>query len=201
MADTSRLALALCVLLTACNNTSDLAPVSPTTPWQLSVSTAPPASAPATARATPRQYALPDDPALPWHGETADIDPMHRYFLSELIDIAERRNSGTRIAWAQARQAAIGVGIARAAFLPELTASVLGGYQHVASPFPTNLVPKGYITADAQKVLPELAIKYLLVDFGGRREAAEQGARQLSFAANVSFTAVHQRLILEVARA
>ena len=108
-----------------------------------------------------------------------------------------RRNSQTRIAWEQARQAAIGVGIARAAFLPELTASALGGYQHIASPFPTNLVRKGCITADAQEVLPELAIKYLLIDFGGGRE----GAEQLSFAANVAFTGADQRLILQVARA
>ena len=50
-------------------------------------------------------------------------------------------------------------------------------------------------------MLPELAIKYLLIDFGGGREASEQGAEQLSFAANVAFTGVHQRLILQVARA
>ena len=92
------------------------------------------------------------------------------------------------------------MGITRAAYLPEITASALGGYQHIASPFPTNLVSRGYITANAQEVFPELAIKYLLIDFGGR-EAAEQGAQQLSFAANVGFTAAHQKLILAVAQA
>jgi outer membrane protein TolC len=133
--------------------------------------------------------------------EQSGIDVGHRYSLTELIDIAQRRNKETRIAWEQARQAAIGVGISRAAFLPEITVSALGGYQHIASPFPTNLVRKGYITAEAQEVFPELAIRYLLVDFGGGREAAERGAEQLSFAANVAFTAAHQRLILAVARA
>ena len=93
------------------------------------------------------------------------------------------------------------MGIARAAFLPEITASALGGYQHIASPFPARLVPQGYITANAQEIFPELAIKYLLIDFGGGREAAEQSAKQLSFAANVAFTGAHQRLILAVARA
>ncbi len=193
-----RLGPILCILLAACNDTRDLAPASPATPWQLSVNTAPQAS---PAAASARRYGLPSDPALPWPGEPADIDPAHRYSLLELIDMAERRNSETRLAWEQARQAAIGVGIARAAFLPEITASALGGYQHIASPFPTNLVRKGYITADAQEVLPELAIKYLLIDFGGGREAAERGAEQLSFAANVAFTGAHQRLILQVARA
>ena len=201
MADPRRLALVLCALLAACNDTRDLAPLSPTTPWQLSVNTASDPSEAAPAGAAAKRYSLPSDPALPWPGEPSEIDPAHRYSLSELIDIAQRRNSQTRIAWEQARQAAVGVGIARAAFLPELTASALGGYQHIASPFPTNLVRKGYITADAQEVLPELAIKYLLIDFGGGREAAEQGAEQLSFAANVAFTGAHQRLILQVAQA
>jgi hypothetical protein len=79
--------------------------------------------------------------------------------LAELIDIAERRNQTTRIAWEQARQAAIDVGIARAALLPVLTASALGGYQRVATPFPSNLVPKGYITANIEEILPTLAIE------------------------------------------
>ena len=201
MADPRHLVPVLCALLAACNDTRDLAPANPVTPWQISVDTAQPADAPASAGALARRYALLNNPAPPWPGEPADIDPAHRYSLPELIDIAQRRNSQTRIAWEEARQAAIGVGIAHAAFLPEVTASALGGYQHIASPFPTNLVSKGYITADAQEVLPELAIRYLLIDFGGGREAAEQGAKQLSFAANVAFTGAHQRLILQVARA
>jgi outer membrane protein len=195
VAELGRLLLTACVLLTACNDTRDLAPPAPDAPWPISITTDPPHAA-----ATPRRFDLPRDPALPWPDEAAAIDPSHRYALAELIDIAQRRNKDTRIAWEQARQAAIGVGIARAAFLPEITASALGGYQHIASPFPTNLVRRGYITANAQEVFPELAIKYLLIDFGGGREAAERGAEQLSFAANVSFTAAHQRLILSVAR-
>ena len=182
-----------CVLLASCNDTGGLAPSSAETPWQIS-------EAPAVPTA-PRDFALPHERSLPWSEGPAAIDPSHRYTLAELIDIAQRRNKDTRIAWEQARQAAIGVGIARAAFLPEITASALGGYQHIASPFPTRLVPRGYITADAQEIFPELAIKYLLIDFGGGREAAEQSARQLSFAANVAFTGAHQRLILAVARA
>ena len=185
-----------CAWLVACNDTRDLAPAAVDMPLQI------PAASEDAPTGDAHRYALPHDASLPWPGTaSADaIDPAHPYGLTELIDIAQRRNKDTRIAWEQARQAAIGVGIARAALLPEITASALGGYQHVASPFPTNLVRRGYITADAQEVFPELAIKYLLVDFGGGRRAAEQGARQLSFAANVAFTAAHQRLILLVAR-
>ena len=86
----------------------------------------------------------------------ADIDPNHVYSLVELIDIAQRRNPATRVAWEQARQAAINVGIARAAYLPALTASALAGYEHLAFPFPSNLVPPGFVTFNAQEVCPQL---------------------------------------------
>lgn len=101
----------------------------------------------------------------------AEVSPGQRYSLAELIDIAERRNKATRIAWEQARQAAIRVGIAQAAFLPVLTAGAIGGYQRIAAPFPSDLVPRGFITANTEEVLPTLAISYLLFDFGARQAA------------------------------
>ena len=130
----------------------------------------------------------------------ADIDPSHVYSLVELIDIAQRRNPATRVAWEQARQAAINVGIARAAYLPALTASAVAGWEHFVTPFPSNLVPQGFIIFNAQEVIPQLAVNYLLLDFGGRAAAVE-AAGQLSIAGNVAFTAAHQQLIFNVARA
>jgi outer membrane protein len=130
----------------------------------------------------------------------ADIDPGHVYSLVELIDIAQRRNPATRVAWEQARQAAIDVGIARAAYLPALTVSALAGYEHVVTPFPTNIAPQGFITFNAQEVFPQLTVKYLLFDFGGRAAVVE-AAGQLSIAGNAAFTAAHQQLIFNVARA
>ena len=130
----------------------------------------------------------------------ADIDPNHVYSLVELIDIAQRRNPATRVAWEQARQAAINVGIARAAYLPALTASAVAGWEHFVAPFPSNLVPQGFIIFNAQEFIPQLAVNYLLLDFGGRAAAVE-AAGQLSIAGNVAFTAAHQQLIFNVARA
>ena len=176
--------LAACLLVTGCNDTRDLAPSTPDTPWPV-----PASAAPTSTEIAPVSTATPDQ-----------INPARRYTLAELIDIAERRNHATRIAWEQARQAAINVGIAQAAFLPALTASAIGGYQHVTGPFPSNLVPRGFITANIQEFLPTLAINYLLLDFGGR-EAAVNAARQLSVAANVTFNRAHQKLIFDVARA
>src|SRR5262249_5029986 len=90
--------------------------------------------------------------------------------------------------------------IARAAYLPALTASAITGWEHFATPFPSNLVPQGFIVFNAQEVIPQLAVNYLLLDFGGR-SAAVEAAGQLSIAGNVAFTAAHQQLVFNVARA
>jgi hypothetical protein len=55
-------------------------------------------------------------------------------------------------------------------------------------PFPSNLVPQGFITFNAQEVYPQVAFDYLLLDFGGRAAAVE-AAKQLSIAGNADFTA------------
>jgi outer membrane protein len=193
-----RITLAGLVLLSACNDTRDLAPASPDTPWQLKVSgEAPIAGAPGGVGA--RRFAVPENTAVQLPSP-AVIDPNHVYSLVELIDIAQRRNPTTRIAWEQARQAAINVGIARAAYLPALTASAIAGWEHFVGPFPSNLVPQGYIAFNAQEFIPQLTINYLLLDFGGRAAAVE-AAGQLSIAGNAAFTAAHQQLIFNVARA
>ncbi|MBV8122363.1 MAG: TolC family protein [Alphaproteobacteria bacterium] len=176
--------LLACLWVLGCNDTRDLAPATPDVPWAI-----PPAAVPTF------QEVDPVSPTAP-----ADINPDHQYSLAELIDIAERRNQATRIAWEEARQAAINVGIAKAALLPALTASAIGGYQRAALPIPSNLVPQGFFTANIEEVLPTLTISYLLLDFGGRK-ATINAARQLSVAANVTFTQAHQKLIFDVAKA
>jgi outer membrane protein len=193
-----RIAFTGFVLLGACNDTRDLAPASPDTPWQFEPSKeAPTAPAPAAVKA--RRFAVPENTAVQLP-TPADIDPNHVYSLVELIDIAQRRNPATRVAWEQARQSAINVGIARAAYLPALTASAVAGWEHFVTPFPSNLVPQGFIIFNAQEAIPQLAVNYLLLDFGGRAAAVE-AAGQLSIAGNVAFTAAHQQLIFNVARA
>jgi outer membrane protein len=192
-----RSALSGCALLCACNDTADLAPPSPDTPPQFEPSTKAP-SAPAAAGAA-RRFTVPENTAVQLPSP-ADIDPNHVYALVELIDLAQRRNPATRVAWEQARQAAINVGVARAAYLPALTASAIVGWEHAVFPFPSNLVPQGFITANAQEAFPQLTVNYLLLDFGGRAAAVE-AATQFSIAENVAFTAAHQQLIFNVARA
>src|SRR6202007_790654 len=163
-----RSALAGCALLGACNDTRDLAPASPDTPWQFEPSKeSPTAPAPASGG---RRLVVPENTAVqlpsPAHGDT-----NHVYSLVELIDIAQRRNPATRVAWEQARQAAINVGISRAAYLPAPTASAVPGWEHFVTPFPSNLVPQGFIIFNAQEAIPQLAVNYLLLDFGTRAAA------------------------------
>ena len=202
----------LLLLACSCNDTRDLAPASPESPWRTAVTVrgAPPDTASPhapqsalTSGAVAGRYNLPKDPALPWPDDHPAIDGAHDYSLVELIDIAQRSNKQTRIAWEQARQAAIQVGMSRAAYLPEITIDALGGYQRSVTPFPTNLgnfSNKGYITSNAEGLFPAVTISYLLLDFGGRT-ANVVAAKQASYAANVSFTAAHQQVILDVSRA
>jgi outer membrane protein TolC len=189
------IALAGCAFLGACNDTSNLAPASPDTPWQAQ-SADEAAPLPASATTTPRQFTVPQD-GVAQSPSPSGIDPNHAYSLVELIDIAQSRNPETRVAWEQARQAAIGVGMARAAYLPALTAGVLGGYQRLVFPFPNE---SSIITSNSAEVWPQLAMTYLLLDFGGR-EATLKEAGQRSIAANAAFTAAHQLLIFNVAHA
>ncbi|WP_049623050.1 hypothetical protein [Frateuria defendens] len=60
------------------------------------------------------------------------LDGAKTYALADLIDLAESCNPETRIAWNEARRAALAAGMAASAYLPQLTASALEGRQHLA---------------------------------------------------------------------
>ena len=186
------------VLLCACNDTSNLAPGAPDAPAPFPSSEGATAT-PAPAAFAPVKFSIPPNTAVEFP-PPAEIDGNRVYGLVELIDIAQRRNPATRVAWEEARQAAIKVGIAQAAYLPVLTASALAGYERLAFPLPTNLVPAGFATSNNREVVPAASVKYLLLDFGGRAATVEE-ASQLSIAANAEFTTAHQKLIYTVAGA
>jgi outer membrane protein TolC len=128
------------------------------------------------------------------------IDPAKTYELAELIDIAQRTNPDTRIAWERAREAAIAGGMAEAAYAPMLSAKAAAGFQHVSSPLPKTLAPEGFTVADTQAFLPSLTLKWLLFDFGGKQAAAD-AARESLAAANFGFNATHERIVFGVTRA
>jgi outer membrane protein len=132
--------------------------------------------------------------------ENATSDWVQKsYDLPGLIDLAQRTNPETRVAWEAARAAAAGVGLAESAYLPQLSMEALGGFQRTPLPIPRNLVPKGYFISDSREIIPSLALKWLLFDFG-RRAANLEAAQADSFVANAGFTAVHQRIVLDVSQ-
>jgi outer membrane protein len=126
--------------------------------------------------------------------------PHKQYDLPALVDLAERENPNTRAAWEAAREAAAGVGLAESAYLPQLSLQAIGGFQHTPLPMPRNLVPAGYFVSDTREVIPAVALKWLLFDFG-RRDAQVQAARADSFVANVTFSGAHQKLVFDVSQA
>jgi outer membrane protein len=133
-------------------------------------------------------------------GDTGFSVPHKQYDLAALIDLAERENPKTRAAWEVARAAAAEIGLAESAYLPQLSLQAIGGFQHTPLPMPKSLVPAGYFISESREVIPALALKWLLFDFG-RRDAQLQAARADSFVANVVFTGAHQKLIFEVSQA
>jgi len=128
------------------------------------------------------------------------IDQQKRYALVELIDIAERVNPETRVAWEAARKAAIAVGLVESEYFPVLTLSALGGYQSEALPAPKDVAPNGFFRANLNQVLPTLNLRWLLLDFG-RRGNTWDAAKERLLAANLGFNRKHQEIIFNVQRA
>jgi outer membrane protein len=145
---------------------------------------------------TEEGYVLPANPALGSVPMPPSVDAVRRYSLSELIDLAESSNPATRIAWNDARRAALAAGIAESTFLPTITASAIGGYQgnngHETANgagFSSNSSLDGTVSA--------LSLQWLLFDFG-QRAAVVDAAKQGSVISNIAFTAAHQQLIYNV---
>ena len=132
-------------------------------------------------------------------GNEAAIDPGRHYDLAALIDLAQRNNPQTREAWERARQAALAVGLVEASYVPQISAEIIGGFQHTPLPISLSVIPGGYFTANTAELIPAVTAKWLLFDFG-RRAASEQAARANAFVANVAFTGAHQKIIYEVSR-
>lgn len=152
-------------------------------------------------------------PAVPWRApdlrgysnalrptERDPIDPARQYDLLELIDVAQRVNPETQVAWERARQAAIGVGLVESEYFPMLSLAAFGGYTSLPLQMPQNLIPQGFSTYSSANLVPSLSLKWLLLDFG-RRGATMDAAKERLLAANLGFNRSHQVLAFRVQRA
>ena len=127
------------------------------------------------------------------------VDPQKTYALSELIDIAQRTNPETRVAWERARQAAIAAGLAEGTYYPALAAAATGAVAHLLAPIPTTVVPGGIFTANTQFFIPTLSLEWLLLDFGRRRAVVDAAQAQID-EATAGFNAKHQQIVFNVTR-
>jgi outer membrane protein len=130
----------------------------------------------------------------------AILDPVRPYTLAELIDIAEHHNPATRTIWERAKQRARELGLAQSAYYPELDGLAVFGDERLINPFPKPLAPRGYVMVEVPKVQPEVALQYLIFDFG-KREATVDAAKAEKFAAGADVIQVNQALAFRVASA
>src|SRR5436853_580730 len=147
-------------------------------------------------------------------GSRVSINPRKTYNLAELIDIAERNNPETRVAWERARQAAAAVGLTESAYYPYLVAAAAGGYDRAFIPFPTlrvkqqtpptngnlpnvEIVGGGTLITESLLARAELNAKWLLLDFG-ERKATRAAAREQLMMASVGFNGTHQKIVFDV---
>jgi outer membrane protein len=178
----------------------DMAPERPDRPWVPATTEsgeviAGEPQAPPTAEG----YVLPANPVLGKVPSPPTVVAGKVYSLSELIDLAESSNPATRIAWNDARRAALAAGVAESAFLPNITAIAIGGYQG-SSGHQTALGTGFSSSSSLDGTVSGLSLQWLLFDFG-ERAAVVDAAKQGSVISNIVFTAVHQQLIYSVALA
>lgn len=165
----------------------DRAPATAATPWSADIQ---------SGGTSAGDFSVPPNPEVAALSPVPAINEAHVYQLPELIDMAQMNNPDTRIAWQQARQAALALGMAEAAFLPMISASVIGGYQKTHTPLPYDQ----HLDTSNNALVPGVGFQWLIFDFG-QRSALVEVAENTSFAANVSFNGMHQKLIYDVTKA
>jgi outer membrane protein TolC len=151
--------------------------------------------APEPPRLTLADYSGPDQ-----NQPAPRVQAHHEYSLPELIDLAQRLNPSTRIAWGEAQQAAEAAGMVESTYLPLISASVVGGYMRSDRDSSVHILGRevdvDYDT-HLSGAVPSLTLKWLLFDFG-KRAALQEAADKLAMASRITFSGVHQAVIAEV---
>ena len=187
------LGISVSLLLAGCATSAiDMAPERPDRPWSPAVTGGGEIVAGSPNRGTASDgYVLPANPSLGvLPSPPPTLDDSKPYSLAELIDVAESTNPKTRIAWNDARRAALAAGIAKSTYLPKITATAVGGYQR----------SNGTTDESFSGTVAAASLLWLLFDFG-EREAIVEAAKQGSVISNIAFTAAHQQLIHDVSLA
>lgn len=190
------LSVFLALALSGCaTDALKLAPEAADKPWKEDTKS----GTPVRSSDNTKDFSVPANPELALISSPVSVDTRSEYDLAQLIDLAQRSNPATRNAWEKARQAALAVGMVEATMLPIITANVIGGVQKTTTPVDVPLVGERNIDTTLKGVTPSIALQWLVFDFG-QRAALADAAKQVSFAANVTFNAMHQKVIFDVTR-
>ncbi len=119
--------------------------------------------------------------------------------LPQLIDLGERNNPQTRIAWEQAKQAAEAVGIAGSDLFPLLAFNTLALKGNLLFGLPPNLSSEGVIKINNTIVQPSVNLNWVLFDFGGNRANYDR-AKSLALASKMALNATHEKVALQISR-
>jgi outer membrane protein len=153
---------------------------------------------------------LPLSPNKPWHSSQQkqferqlgtypdayySLDANRVYSLADLVDLAERQNPETRVAWENAKAHAEAVGVAHSALFPTITAVALASTWRVGV-----LIGPDWHRQTVGLFQPTLNLSYLIFDFGGRGGAIAEAKAEL-FAADFAFNDTHRRVIYQVTAA
>ena len=127
----------------------------------------------------------------------SEVDTNKAYELAELVDLAERLNPETRMAWAHAKEAAATVGLAKSEYYPLLALKASAQSARLPEAVPLTTEKLGYMDLEAQELQPMATLEWVLLDFG-RRAADVRAARARLLAANLGFNAQHQQIVFRV---
>ena len=127
----------------------------------------------------------------------SELDPQKEYELAELIDVAERTNPETKVAWARAKEAASAVGLAKSEYYPVLALKASGVWANLLVPLPESPNQVGFISVEAQEAQAVATLEWVLLDFG-RRAGAVGAARERLLGANLGFNARHLQIVFNV---
>ncbi|QDH14881.1 TolC family protein [Oecophyllibacter saccharovorans] len=184
------------------------APASPDRPWQMHVDAKGrlaldgPSEGSSDNRGMQKPLTLPSGYRLPSARLPAMRTPLiphadHAYSLPELIDIAQTTNPETRVAWNTARNVALASGISESIYLPQLAASVVGGYSHMKRTKQNMAFSNGRMGVNNDGELQSIAMTWLLFDFG-KKQAVQKAVRLETLASDIGFTGAHQKVIYNV---
>ncbi|MBU4286374.1 MAG: TolC family protein [Verrucomicrobia bacterium] len=118
-------------------------------------------------------------------------DYTNELSLAEALDIALQNNPASRKTWSDARAASAQVDQAKGYFLPTVVGTAGANRQR------TTAEPDDF-SLDYTKYGPGLQLNYLVINFGGGRQAAVEQALQTVYAANYLFNRSIQDILLAV---